>query len=172
MTLIDDLTAGLDPASLLLAENERAERARDTWMRSQIPLSAGSAIVAPLAVVAPTTAAELAEAMKICRAHGAPMIPRGGGSGVVGGVLASADSVVLSTERMDGLRALSSADLTATFGAGTNGLVAEERVQQDGLTIGLAEYQDDRPLALGWSLLLPFRDREKLAGEAKGPQSR
>lgn len=43
---------------------------------------------------------------------------------------------------------------------------------QDGLTIGLAEYQDDRPLALGWSLLLPFRDREKLAGEAKGPQSR
>jgi len=136
VTLIDDLTAGLDPASLLLAENERAERARDTWMRSQIPLSAGSAIVAPLAVVAPTTAAELAEAMKICRAHGAPMIPRGGGSGVVGGVLASADSVVLSTERMDGLRALSSADLTATFGAGTNGLVAEERVQQDGLTIG------------------------------------
>jgi len=43
---------------------------------------------------------------------------------------------------------------------------------QDGLTIGLAEYQDDRPLALGWSLLLPFRDRAKLAGEAKGPQSR
>ena len=43
---------------------------------------------------------------------------------------------------------------------------------QDGLTIGLAEYQDDRPLGLGWSLLLPFRDRAQLASQAKGPQSR
>ena len=64
------------------------------------------------------------------------MIPRGGGSGVVGGVLASADSVVLSTERMTGLRAFSSNDLLATFGAGTNGLDAEKRMQSEGLSIG------------------------------------
>ena len=49
---------------------------------------------------------------------------------------------------------------------------ARAQAGQDGLTIGLAEYQDDRPLALGWSLLLPFRRRAKLAGQAKGPQSR
>ncbi len=49
---------------------------------------------------------------------------------------------------------------------------ARAQAGQDGLTIGLAEYQDDRPLALGWSLLLPFRDRAKLASQAKGPQSR
>jgi alkyldihydroxyacetonephosphate synthase len=136
MTLIDALRHAVDDASLLLSDDQRSARARDTWMRSQIPLSAGEAIVAPVAVVAPASAAELSEAVKVCRAHGAPMIPRGGGSGVVGGVLASPDSVVLSTERMDGLRALSSVDLTASFGAGTNGLVAEERVQADGLTIG------------------------------------
>jgi len=136
VTLIDDLTGALDPASLLLDSTERVERARDTWMRSQIPVSAGETVVAPVAVCAPASAEEMAEAVKICGAHRAPMIPRGGGSGVVGGVLASADSVVLSTERMDGLRAISSTDLTATFGAGTNGLAAEERVQEDGLTIG------------------------------------
>ncbi|OBX18746.1 fatty acid hydroxylase [Erythrobacter sp. QSSC1-22B] len=49
---------------------------------------------------------------------------------------------------------------------------ARAREGQDGLTIGLAEYQDARPLALGWSLLLPFRHRAKLADQAKGPQSR
>lgn len=136
MGLTDDLAAAVDAESLLLGDGDRAERARDTWMRSQIPLSAGASVVAPAAVVAASSAAELAEAVQVCRAHGAPMIPRGGGSGVVGGVLASADSVVLSTERMAGLRALSSNDLTAAFGAGTNGLVAEERVQDDGLTIG------------------------------------
>jgi alkyldihydroxyacetonephosphate synthase len=133
--LTDDL-AGVLGDRLLLGESDRADRARDTWMRSQIPVSAGIAPVAPLAACAPATAEELAEVVKICRSHGAPMIPRGGGSGVVGGVLASAESVVLSTERMDGLRSLSSSDLLAAFGAGTNGLVAEERVQEDGLTIG------------------------------------
>ena len=136
MTLLDDLRGALDSASLILGDDERAARARDTWMRSQIPLSAGEPGASPMVVVAPASAAELADAVRICRSHGAPMVPRGGGSGVVGGVLASADSVVLSTERMDGLRALSSMDLTASFGAGTNGLQAEERVQQDGLTIG------------------------------------
>lgn len=133
--LVDDLQAALG-AGLLLEAQDREARARDTWMRSQIPLSAGEAIVAPVAVCAPATTEELAEAVKICRRHGAPMIPRGGGSGVVGGVLASADAVVLSTERMTGMRALSSSDLTATFGAGTNGLVAEETLQAEGLTIG------------------------------------
>ncbi|MEZ5246265.1 MAG: FAD-binding oxidoreductase [Acidimicrobiales bacterium] len=136
MSLIDDLGAVLGSDALLLDDGDRAARSRDTWMRSQIPLSAGETVAAPVAVVAPESTAELAEAVKVCRAHGAPMIPRGGGSGVVGGVLASADSVVLSTERMAGLRGLSSTDLTATFGAGTNGLAAEERVQQEGLTIG------------------------------------
>ena len=134
-TLIDDLAAVLGDG-LLLNESDRADRARDTWMRSQIPISAGEAVVAPLAVCAPATTEELSAAVKVCRAHGVTMIPRGGGSGVVGGVLASADAVVLSTERMTGLRAISSDNLTATFGAGTNGLEAEERVQEAGLTIG------------------------------------
>ena len=136
MSLIDDLAGVLEPSALLLDDVDRAARSRDTWMRSQIPLSAGETVAAPIAVVAPSSAVELAEAVKVCRAHGAPMIPRGGGSGVVGGVLASADAVVLSTERLTGLRSISSTDLVAAFGAGTNGLAAEERVQQDGLTIG------------------------------------
>ena len=135
-TKLTDALGGVLGDGLMLAEAERVERARDTWMRSQIPISAGEKVAVPVAVCAPASAEELAEVVKICRSHGAPMVPRGSGSGVVGGVLASAESVVLSTERMDGLRSLSSSDLLATFGAGTNGLVAEERVQEDGLTIG------------------------------------
>ena len=133
--LISDLAAILGDG-LLQTEAERSARARDTWMRSQIPISAGTPIVAPLAVCAPSSTEELAEVVRTCISHNTAMIPRGGGSGVVGGVLASADSVVLSTERMTGLRAFSSSDLLATFGAGTNGLEAEQRMQAEGLTIG------------------------------------
>lgn len=134
-TLIDDLAAILGDG-LLLTEAERRARARDTWMRSQIAVSAGSPVTAPLAVCAPSSSEELAETVRACLTHRTPMIPRGGGSGVVGGVLADAGSVVLSTERMAGLRAFSSTDLLATFGAGTNGLGAEQRMQAEGLTIG------------------------------------
>lgn len=135
MGLTDDLASVLGEG-LLLGDTERAERARDTWMRSQIPISAGEPVVAPVAVCAPGTTEELAEAVRICVSHGAPMIPRGGGSGVVGGVLAAPDSVVLSTERMTGLRSFSSSDLLASFRAGTNGLEAEQRMAAEGLTIG------------------------------------
>ena len=37
--------------------------------------------------------------------------------------------------------------------------VAEAQKGQDGLMIGLGEYQDKRPHQLGWSLLLPFQGR-------------
>ncbi len=133
--LITDLGAALGPG-LLLDRTDRAARARDTWMRSQIPISTGAPVVVPVAVAAPADVGELAEVVRICRAHRAPMIPRGGGSGVVGGVLASADSVVISSERMIGLRTLEPDDLLATFAAGTNGLEAEQEVQEAGLTIG------------------------------------
>ena len=59
--------------------------------------------------------------VKICVADQVTMIPRGAGSGVVGGVLADADSVVISTENLTGLRAFSATDALATFGAGTLG---------------------------------------------------
>ncbi|MEZ5279619.1 MAG: FAD-binding oxidoreductase [Acidimicrobiales bacterium] len=134
-SLTDDLASVLGDA-LILEQTERVSRARDTWSRSQIAITGGRPEVAPVAVCAPDTTELLAEAVKVCRAHGAPMIPRGGGSGVCGGVLASAESVVLSTERMTGMRELSDADLLATFGAGTNGLVAENNVAEHGLTIG------------------------------------
>ena len=133
--LINDLAAILGDG-LLQTEAERSARARDTWMRSQIPISAGTPIVLPIAVCAPSSSEETAEVVRACIAHNTPMIPRGGGSGVVGGVLANADSVVLSTERMTGLRAFSPHDLLAAFGAGTNGLAAEQRMQAEGLTIG------------------------------------
>ncbi|MCP3937491.1 MAG: FAD-binding oxidoreductase [Actinomycetia bacterium] len=134
-TLLDDLSAVLG-AGLLLDEDQRVERARDTWSRSQIAITAGEPEVAPMAVCAPVNAAEMAEVVSICRAHKVPMIPRGGGSGVCGGVLASTDAVVLSTEHMTGLVSLSTDDLLATFGGGTNGFVAETMMAESGLTIG------------------------------------
>jgi len=132
--LINELEAVLGDG-LISDDAGRAARARDTWMRSEMRKDEGH-FELPLVVAAPSDTEQMSAVVKICRVHGVKMIPRGGGSGVVGGVLASPDSVVISTERMSGLRSLDSHNLLATFGAGTNGYEAEMAVQEYGLTIG------------------------------------
>lgn len=72
-SLTDDLASVLGDA-LILEQTERISRARDTWSRSQIAITGGRPEVAPVAVCAPDTTELLAEAVKVCRAHGAPMI--------------------------------------------------------------------------------------------------
>jgi alkyldihydroxyacetonephosphate synthase len=89
-----------------------------------------------VAVVEPASTAEVSRAIRVCREARAPIVPYGGGSGVCGGVLVPPGAVVISTRRLDGLVSLDDGNLTASFRAGTNGMAAENRVQQDGLTIG------------------------------------
>ncbi len=55
---------------------------------------------APLAVVLPETTEEVSAILRICHEEGAPVIPRGSGTGLAGGALPTADSVLLGVSRM------------------------------------------------------------------------
>ncbi|MBP0484370.1 FAD-linked oxidase C-terminal domain-containing protein [Sagittula salina] len=55
----------------------------------------------PLAVVLPSTTEEVAAALKVCRAEGVPVVPRGAGTSLAGGSLPTADSVILGVSRMN-----------------------------------------------------------------------
>lgn len=118
-----------DPATL-------ARHRRDTWMLSELRDFQGEELPAPVAVVEPASAEQVAETLRLCRAEGTPVVPFGGGSGVCGGVLVPEGALVLSTRRLDGLVALDDANLLASLRAGTNGMDAERRVAEAGLTIG------------------------------------
>ena len=61
------------------------------------PSSAGM----PEAVVLPDSAEEVAAAVRIARAHGVPVIPRGAGTGLCGGAVACEGGVVIVTTRMN-----------------------------------------------------------------------
>jgi len=113
-----------------------ARHRRDTWVLSELRDVEGDAFETPAAVVEPTSAEQVAAVLRICREARVAVVPYGGGSGVCGGVLTPAGAVVLSTRRMEGIVALDDGDLLARFRAGTNGLAAENRVQETGLTIG------------------------------------
>lgn len=117
-------------------EAVRAAHRRDTWVLGELRDFEGHPPPLPVAVVEARSTAEVSTAMRICRAHRAPVVPFGGGSGVCGGIETAADTVVISTRGLTGLIELDDRDLTARFGAGTLGGDAERLVARAGLTIG------------------------------------
>ncbi len=56
---------------------------------------------APLAVVLPTSTAEVSAVLRICHDMGVPVVPRGSGTSLAGGALPTADCVLLGVMRMN-----------------------------------------------------------------------
>ncbi|MBL9048220.1 MAG: FAD-binding protein, partial [Tabrizicola sp.] len=54
----------------------------------------------PLAVVLPRRTEEVAAVLRLCSEEGVPVVPRGSGTNLTGGVMPTADAVVLSVARM------------------------------------------------------------------------
>jgi FAD/FMN-containing dehydrogenase len=103
---------------------------------------AGERLGLPLAVARPASTAEVAETVRLCRAHGVAMTPQGGHSGLVAGALPAADGgeLVISLERLDRIRDIDPVNFTMTVDAGC----ILETVKQ-----AAAEHDCDFPLSLG-----------------------
>src|SRR5438034_5473602 len=72
------------------------------------------------AVVRPASTDEVARVVALCAAHGVPVVPQGGNTGLVGGSTpdASRTEVVLSLGRMTAVRSVDPLDNTMTLEAG------------------------------------------------------
>ncbi|AXY41577.1 FAD-binding oxidoreductase [Halomonas sp. JS92-SW72] len=103
---------------------------------------AGERLGLPLAVARPASTAEVAETVRLCRAHGVAMTPQGGHSGLVAGALPAADGgeLVISLERLDRIRDIDPVNFTMTVDAGC----ILETVKQ-----AADEHDCDFPLSLG-----------------------
>jgi FAD/FMN-containing dehydrogenase len=74
----------------------------------------------PLAVVKPGSTAEVSAVVRACAAAGTSLVPQGGNTGLVGGGVpdASGTQILLSTTRLNRVRAIDAANLTLTAEAG------------------------------------------------------
>jgi FAD/FMN-containing dehydrogenase len=72
----------------------------------------------PSAIVRPGTTPEVAEVVAICAAAGLAIVPQGGNTGLVGGTLATAGSILLSTVRLRRLDDVDEANGSVVAGAG------------------------------------------------------
>lgn len=122
-----DLVAALGPASVETDSAVLEQYARDWTGRFEQPASIA---------VRPRTRAEVAAVLEICTATGTPVVPRGGGTGLVGGALPIPDGVVLDLRSLGGV-SIDAAGRTAMVGAGVTVAALRDAASRHGLTYGI-----------------------------------
>ena len=94
-----------DAAALLGARGLTTDPERmDAWLTDWRGRYTGRA----LALASPATVAEVSDLVRLCAAHGVPIVPQGGNSGMAGGATpdASGTAIILSLRRMAAIRSL------------------------------------------------------------------
>jgi len=88
------------------------------------------------AVALPGSAQEVAAVVAWCYAHDVPIVPRGGGTGLLGGAVPSAGGVVLSLERLRAVRELEPALWRMLPEAGVRTSDVQRLARENGLFFG------------------------------------
>ncbi|MCB8876860.1 FAD-binding oxidoreductase [Acidisoma silvae] len=93
--------------------------------------------VLPLAVVRPNDPAGVAAAMRIAAAHGVPVVPQGGLTGLAGGARPIDGAIALSLERLTGIEEIDRDSSTMTVRAGTTLETIQKAAEDAGLYCAL-----------------------------------
>lgn len=119
------------------APPDRIAYARDLWPRHHLAVREGRiAEHQPSVIVWPETTEQVAAVVRWCSNENVPMVPYGAGSGVCGGILPDARTVVLDLKRMERWRTLDREAPSIEVEAGALGIRLEEDLQRQGFTIG------------------------------------
>lgn len=73
---------------------------------------------AATAVARPASTEEVAAVVRLCAEHDVPIVPQGGNTGLVGGAVSNAGSLILSTARLNRIRSIDPVNFTITVEAG------------------------------------------------------
>jgi len=128
---IDELGAVVGAASTDPADRARA--ARD-WSWPALYAAQQDRPALPEVVVRPRTDAEVAATLRLATEHGVPVVPRGGGSGVMGAAVPYSGGVVVDVSEMRRIVEIDELSLTATVEAGHNGREFERALNARGLS--------------------------------------
>ncbi len=90
----------------------------------------------PLCVVLPTSTAEVREIVLLANEEKVPIVPYGGGSGLMGGALSVKPGIVLDLRRMDKILEVDKEARSARVEAGTVLESLEKRLNEEGFILG------------------------------------
>ena len=123
MALIDDLRA-------LLGDR------RVKWEPLELRIygaDAGASHGTPIAVALPESTAEVADCVRIARKWDVPIIARGAGTGLAGGVVPVEPALVIALTRMDRIEHVAIEDRTAWVGPGVINLELSQQIESLGV---------------------------------------
>jgi alkyldihydroxyacetonephosphate synthase len=121
---------------LKTSQGELVAHARDFWLLPQAWFVDGRVPYLPNAVVYPESTEEVAEVVKLSAKHCVPIVPYGGGSGVVGGAVPIFGGLTLDMKKMNKILEINDENLLAKVQAGVNGWRYEEALNRLGYTGG------------------------------------
>jgi alkyldihydroxyacetonephosphate synthase len=141
------------PAPTLATAEARLRAACGHSLPDLLALRTGAIAAFPDAVCLPETAEQVVGILEAASAAGVGVIPRGGGTSVVGGVTVRPGPrpvVVLSLERLCGLVSVDAVSGLATFRGGTLGPQVEEALAPHGLRLGHEPQSFELSSVGGW----------------------
>src|SRR4051794_38003577 len=86
----------------------------------------------PLAVVLPSTTAEVSAVLKFCHAHGVKVVARGAGTSLCGGAIPQEDAIILGVAKMNSVLEPDFANRTVRVQAGVTNLAISQEVAPEG----------------------------------------
>jgi alkyldihydroxyacetonephosphate synthase len=133
---IDVLAGRLPDGAVTTDAGILRDRAVDSWSLALLRRSRGDDLPVPAAVVFPARTEEVATVLAWATDARVAVIPRGGGSGVCGGAVAGAGSVVLDLSRMNTVTDVDPVSQVVQAEAGVRGDQLEDALAPHGLTVG------------------------------------
>ncbi len=134
--LLPALAKAVGPGHVLTGEAHLRAYARDSWPIASLRVHHGRPLPVADAVVLPRDTAGVAAVMKLLYDAEVPIIPFGGGSGVLGGTLPLGGGVIVDTKRLDQVLEINDKGLFVTAQAGILGIDLEKTLNRAGFTMG------------------------------------
>ena len=133
---LDDLAERLPPGAVSTHHGELAAHARDRWALALLREVRGDRFPPPAALVYASTVEEVSTTLEWATRTRTPVVPRGGGSGLVGGAQAVRRAVVLDVSRLNRVGPVDPVSQTVSVQAGVRGRELEAALVPHGLTTG------------------------------------
>ena len=138
--LVGELATIVGDANVSIEHADRLLRTRGKSTPDLLKIRAGDGSESPDVVVRPAHAAEIEALIAWCVRHHVALVPFGGGTSVVGGLVADRDGfngvVCLDLMRLDRLISVDRESMTAVLEPGLRGPQAEALLAEQGLTLG------------------------------------
>jgi alkyldihydroxyacetonephosphate synthase len=139
-TVVARLREILGPDAVEASEVAREAYARDLSALGHLGFAARredlGAYRVPDLVARPTTVAQVQDVVRLAQELEFNLVPWGAGSGVCGGSVATQGGVILDLKGLARIRRIDTVSQLVEVEAGVNGELLEERLQQEGLTLG------------------------------------